>query len=43
VTVLNDMKECSEAGGVGVMVTHDDRALEYATRKIALFDGLIKE
>ncbi len=42
-TVLNYMKEFSEAGGVVVMVTHDDRALEYATRKIALCEGMIKE
>ena len=42
-TLLNYMKELSEAGGVVVMVTHDDCALGYATRKIALCEGMIRE
>jgi ABC-type lipoprotein export system ATPase subunit len=42
-TVLNYMKKFADDGGTVVMVTHDDRALEFATRKIALIDGMIRE
>lgn len=39
--VLNYMKDFANGGGVVVMVTHDDRALEYASRKVALTEGRI--
>jgi putative ABC transport system ATP-binding protein len=39
--VLNYIKEFAENGGAAVMVTHDDRALEYASRRISLSEGLI--
>jgi len=41
--VLNYMKEFAENGGAVIMVTHDDRALEYASRKISLAGGSIAE
>ncbi|TWT84082.1 ABC transporter ATP-binding protein YtrE [Planctomycetes bacterium CA13] len=41
--VLDYMKEFAGNGGVVVMVTHDDRALEHASQKVSLVDGRIKE
>lgn len=41
--VLNCLKTFAEDGGIVLMVTHDDRALEFATRKIALCNGKIGE
>ena len=40
-TVLSYMKEFAENGGAVIMVTHDDRALEYASRNVALDGGVI--
>lgn len=40
--VLNYMKRFAAGGGAVIMVTHDDRALEYATRKIELCAGSIR-
>lgn len=39
--VLSYLKQFADDGGVVVMVTHDDRALEYASRKVSLTDGKI--
>jgi putative ABC transport system ATP-binding protein len=40
--VLKTMKQFAENGGAVLMVTHDNRALEFATRKIALREGSIQ-
>ncbi len=40
--VLDYMKKFADDGGIVLMVTHDDRALEFSTRQIALSEGMIK-
>ena len=40
--VLGFMKKFADDGGTVVLVTHDDRALEFASRKILITDGQIE-
>ncbi|MFC1764654.1 ABC transporter ATP-binding protein, partial [Planctomycetota bacterium] len=41
--VLGFMKTFADDGGVVLLVTHDDRALDYASRKIAVVEGRIED